>query len=234
MLSSSSSLTTVSTLRLVIGHRVVPIGTSHLWLIRVRTHYSSASVHLSLVGARSGIVAAFCLPIIQVKALGQVVQSLLRKGAFELAPLSSLGYYSRLFYIKKALVSWRPILNLSLLCARYTRIPGTFFGSWRLAKFSSSWLFAWVSPRLHWSSRWSWLRFGVFSTVLDSASALSARLANSGLLLRVDFLSLRTFLWLCNSLGIVVDWEKCLWPISSHFFFGVLLDSVSFRASPAR
>ena len=64
------------------------------------------------------------------------------------------------------------------------------------------------SPRLRWSSRGSWLRFGVFSTVLDSASALSARLANSGVFPRVDFLSLRTFLWLCNSLGIVVDWEK--------------------------
>ena len=68
-----------------------------------------------------------------------------------------------------------------------------FFGSWRSAKFSSSWLLAWVSPRLRWSSRGSWLRFGVFSTVLDSASALSARLANSGVLPRVDFLSLRMF-----------------------------------------
>ena len=104
MLSSSSSLTTVSTLRLVIGHRVVPIGTSHLWLLRVWNHLSSASVHLSLlVGARSGIVAAFCPHIIQVKALGQVVQSLLRKGAFELAPLSSLGYYSRLFLYQDGL-----------------------------------------------------------------------------------------------------------------------------------
>ena len=46
-----------------------------------------------------------------------------------------------------------------------------------------------------------------FSTVLDSASALSARLAHSGVLPRVYFLSLRTFLWLCNSLGIVVGWE---------------------------
>ena len=46
-----------------------------------------------------------------------------------------------------------------------------------------------------------------FSTVLDSASAFSARLAHSGVLPRVDFLSLRTFLWLCNSLGIVVNWE---------------------------
>ena len=103
MLSSSSSLTTVSTLRLVISHRVVPIGTSHLWLLRLWTHHSSASVHLSLVGARRGIVAAFCLHIIQVKALGQVVQSLLQKGAFELALLSSLGYYSRLFLYQEGL-----------------------------------------------------------------------------------------------------------------------------------
>ena len=73
--------------------------------------------------------------------------------------------------------------------------------------FPNSWLFAWVSPRLRRSSHGSWLRFGVFSTVLDSALALSARLANSGVLPRVDFFSLRTFLWLCNSLGIVIDWE---------------------------
>ena len=46
-----------------------------------------------------------------------------------------------------------------------------------------------------------------FSIVLNSASAFSARLARSGVLPRVDFLSLRTFLWLCNSLGIVIDWE---------------------------
>ena len=51
--------------------------------------------------------------------------------------------------------------------------------------FTNSRLFAWVSPRLRRSSRGSWLRFGVFSTVLDLASALSARLANSGVLPRV-------------------------------------------------
>ena len=46
-----------------------------------------------------------------------------------------------------------------------------------------------------------------FSTVLNSASAFSARLARSGVLPRVDFFSLRTFLWLCNSLEIVVNWQ---------------------------
>ena len=63
LLSSSSSLTTVSMLLLVIGHRVVPIGKSHLWLLRVQTHHSSAGIHLPLlVGARSGVVAVFLPP----------------------------------------------------------------------------------------------------------------------------------------------------------------------------
>ena len=58
---------------------------------------------------------AFCLHTIRDKALAQVVESLLQKGAFELAPLSSLGYYSHLFFVMKALGSWRPVINLSLL-----------------------------------------------------------------------------------------------------------------------
>ena len=81
---------------------MVPIGTSHLWWLRLRTHLSSASFHLSLlVGARGGIVEVFCLHIIWINALGQMVQSLLRKGAFDLAPLSSRGYYSHFVYIRK-------------------------------------------------------------------------------------------------------------------------------------
>ena len=100
-------------------------------------------------------------------------------------------------FFRKALGSWGPVLNLSLLCARYIilkevylhfrciRHPDSFFGSWRSAKFTNSRLFALVSPRLRRSSRGSCLRFGVFSTVLDSASALSARLANSDVLPRV-------------------------------------------------
>ena len=63
--------------------------------------------------------------------------------------------------------------------------PDSFFGSWRSAKFTDSWLFALVSPRLRRSPRGSWLRIGVFSTVLDSALALSARQANSDVLPRV-------------------------------------------------
>ena len=49
------------------------------------------------------------------KALAQVVESLLQKGAIELAPLPSLGYYSRLFIVMKASGSWLPVMDLSLL-----------------------------------------------------------------------------------------------------------------------
>ena len=95
---------------------MVPVGTTHLWMLRVWAHHSSTSVHLPLlVGAQRGVVAAFCRHNIRDKALAQVVESLLQKGAIELAPLSSLGYYSRLFFVMKALGSWRPVIYLSLL-----------------------------------------------------------------------------------------------------------------------
>ena len=47
-------------------------------------------------------------------ALNQELQNLLRKGAVEPAPQSP-GFYSRLFLVKKALGSWRPIIDLSTL-----------------------------------------------------------------------------------------------------------------------
>ena len=48
-------------------------------------------------------------------------------------------------------------------------------------------------------------------------------------------LALRTVLRLCNSLGIVVNWEKSqLVPTQMICYLGVLLDSINFRASPAQ
>ena len=47
-------------------------------------------------------------------------------------------------------------------------------------------------------------------------------------------LALDTVVQLCHSLGIVVNWEKSqLIPTQHLVYLGVLLDSVSFRASPA-
>ena len=134
---------------------MAPVGTTRLWMLCVRAHHSSASVHLPLlVGARSGVVAVFCLHTIRVKVLAQVVESLLQKGAFELALLSSLGYYSRLFFVMKALGSWRPVINLSLLNLIVLKIHhpeggvSASFGSWRSAMFTNSRLFALVSPQV--------------------------------------------------------------------------------------
>ena len=50
---------------------MVPVGTTHLWMLHVRAHHSSASVHLPLlVGARTGVVAAFLPPHHPGQSLG--------------------------------------------------------------------------------------------------------------------------------------------------------------------
>ena len=52
---------------------------------------------------------------IRGKALEGEVRSLLEKGAIELPPLLSRGYYSWLFVVLKASGSWRPVIDLWLL-----------------------------------------------------------------------------------------------------------------------
>ena len=200
---------------------MVPIGTSHLWLLLVWIHHSSASVFPSFSscwGAKRHR-GGFLPPHHPGKSLAPADAVSAPKGSLRAGSAFFAGLLQPFVLYQQGLgVVAANINSLAFvrkihhpvevyLLFRCIRIPDTFFGSWRLAKFSNSWLFAWVSPRLRRSSRGSWLRFGVFSTVLDSALALSARLAHSGVLPRVDFLSLRTFLWLCNSLGIVIVWE---------------------------
>ena len=47
--------------------------------------------------------------------------------------------------------------------------------------------------------------------------------------------ALDTVLWLCQDLGIVVNWEKSNLVPSQHLvYLGVILDSLSFRASPSQ
>ena len=48
-------------------------------------------------------------------ALGELTQALIAKSAVELAPLPSLGFYSRLFVVWKTSGSWRPVIDLSTL-----------------------------------------------------------------------------------------------------------------------
>ena len=48
-------------------------------------------------------------------ALGEATRALVAKSAVELAPLPSLGFYSRLFVVWKTSGSWRPVIDLSIL-----------------------------------------------------------------------------------------------------------------------
>ena len=48
-------------------------------------------------------------------ALEEVTLALVAKGAVELAPLPSPGFYSRLFVVWKTSGSWRPVIDLSHL-----------------------------------------------------------------------------------------------------------------------
>ena len=58
---------------------------------------------------------AYCPNSIRGKALEGEVQSLLAKGAIELAPLPSPGFYSRLFVVMKASGAWRPVIDLGVV-----------------------------------------------------------------------------------------------------------------------
>ena len=48
-------------------------------------------------------------------ALGEATRTLVANSAVELAPLPSLGFYSRLFVVWKTSGSWRPVIDLSIL-----------------------------------------------------------------------------------------------------------------------
>ena len=201
------------------------------------------------------------------------MESLLQKGAIELAPLPSLGYYSRLFVVMKASGSWRPVIDLSLLNLKVLKTPFKMdtIQSTLLSVRRRDWMVsidlkdAYLQVPIHPDSR-KYLRFMAFDKVyqfkvicfgLSTApqvftrvmAPVSAILHTLGIRLRryLDdwliqassreqvLLSLRTVLHLCNSLGIVVNWEKSqLVPTRRICYLGVLLDSVSFRASPAQ
>ena len=210
---------------------------------------------------------AYCPHTIRGKALSQEVESLLQKGAIELAPLPSLGYYSRLFVVMKASGSWRPVIDLSLLNLKVLKTPFKMetLQSVLLSARRGDWMVsidlkdAYLQVPMHPESR-KYLRFMAFGKVyqfkvlcfgLSTApqvftrvmAPVSAILHSLGIRLRryLDdwliqgpsreqvLLALRTVLRLCNSLGIVVNWEKSqLVPTQKMIYLGVLLDSCQF------
>ena len=60
---------------------------------------------------------------IKRKTLQEVTPSLVEKGAVELTPLLSPGFYSRLFMVWKTSGSWRPVIDLSLLNRSVSKTP---------------------------------------------------------------------------------------------------------------
>ena len=209
---------------------------------------------------------------IRGKALEGEVRSLLEKGAIELAPLPSPGYYSRLFVVMKASGSWRPVIDLSLLnmSVQKTSFRMETLQSVLLSVRAGDWMVsldlkdAYLQVQMHPESRkffkfvacgkvyqFKVLCFGLSTApqVFTRAMApVSAFLHLTGIRLRryLDdwliqassreqvLLALETVLQLCFSLGIVVNWEKSqLIPTQRMVYLGVLLDSLSFRASPA-
>ena len=56
-------------------------------------------------------------------ALAEVTLSLVEKGAVEITPLPSPGFYSRLFVVWKTSGSWRPVIDLSMLNHSLSKTP---------------------------------------------------------------------------------------------------------------
>ena len=205
-------------------------------------------------------------------ALEEVTLALVAKGAVELAPLPSPGFYSRLFVVWKTSGSWRPVIDLSHLnrFVDVSHFQMETIQSVLLSVRQGDWMAsidlkeAYLQVPIHPSSRhllrfvfrdWVYqfkaLCFGlstapqVFTRVMAPVSAI---LHSMGIRMRRyldDWLvqsssrdslvrDLQTVLSLCHELGIVVNPQKSnLVPSQIVQYLGVVIDSISFRASPS-
>ena len=206
-------------------------------------------------------------------ALEEVTLALVAKGAVELAPLPSPGFYSRLFVVWKTSGSWRPVIDLSHLnrFVDTSHFQMETIQSVLLSVRQGDWMAsidlkeAYLQVPIHPSSRhllrfvfrgkvyqFKALCFGlstapqVFTRVMAPVSAI---LHSMGIRMRRyldDWLvqsssrdslvrDLRTVLGLCHELGIVVNPQKSnLVPSQIVQYLGVVIDSISFRASPSQ
>ena len=206
-------------------------------------------------------------------ALEEVTLALVAKGAVELAPLPSPGFYSRLFVVWKTSGSWRPVIDLSHLnrFVDVSHFQMETIQSVLLSVRQGDWMAsidlkeAYLQVPIHPSSRhllrfvfrdrvyqFKALCFGlstapqVFTRVMAPVSAI---LHSMGIRMRRyldnwlvqsssrDSLvrDLQTVLSLCHELGIVVNPQKSnLVPSQIVQYLGVVIDSISFRASPSQ
>ena len=206
-------------------------------------------------------------------ALEEVTLALVAKGAVELAPLPSPGFYSRLFVVWKTSGSWRPVIDLSHLnrFVDTSHFQMETIQSVLLSVRQGDWMAsidlkeAYLQVPIHPSSRhllrfvfrskvyqFKALCFGlsaapqVFTRVMAPVSAI---LHSMGIRMRRyldDWLvqsssraslvrDLQSVLLLCHELGIVVNPQKSnLVPSQIVQYLGVMIDSISFRASPSQ
>ena len=206
-------------------------------------------------------------------ALEEVTLALVAKGAVELAPLPSPGFYSRLFVVWKTSGSWRPVIDLSHLnrFVATSHFQMETIQSVLLSVRQGDWMAsivlkeAYLQVPIHPSSRhllrfvfrskvyqFKALCFGlstapqVFTRVMAPVSAI---LHSMGIRMRRyldDWLvqsssraslvrDLQSVLLLCHELGIVVNPQKSnLVPSQIVQYLGVVIDSISFRASPSQ
>ena len=205
-------------------------------------------------------------------ALREVTQALIAKSVVELAPLSSLGFYSRLFVVWKTSGFWRPVIDLSTLnlYVDASHFQMETIQSVLLSVRQGDWMAsidlkeAYLQVPVHPDSRrflrfvaqgkvyqFTALCFGlstapqVFTRVMAPVSAI---LHSWGICMRRyldDWLvqsssrdsllrDLQVVLDLCRELGIVVNPAKsCLEPCQVFQYLGVVIDTLSFRASPS-
>ena len=190
-------------------------------------------------------------------ALEEVTLGLIAKGAVEIAPLTSPGFYSRLFVVWKTSGSWHPVIDLSHLNRFVDVSPFQMetIQSVLLSVRQRDWMAsidlkeAYLQVPVHPASchflrfmfrdtvyQFKALCFGlstapqVFTRVMAPVTAI---LHSMGIRMR-RYLDDWLVLQLCHELGIVVNPQKSnLVPSQVVQYLGVVIDSTSFRASPS-
>ena len=94
------------------------------WVVEVlREGYRLPFLSVPPLSSEPLPMPSYSLTSIKGKALEEVALSLVEKGAVELAPPPSPGYYSRLFVVWKTFGSWRLVINLSILNRSVSKTP---------------------------------------------------------------------------------------------------------------
>ena len=184
-------------------------------------------------------------------ALEEVTLGLIAKGAVELAPLPSPGFYNHLFVVWKTSGSWRPVVDLSHLNRFVDVSPFQMetIQSVLLSVCQRDWMAsivlkeAYLQVTVHPASR-HFLRF-IFRDTVYQFQALCFGLSTAPQIFTRVMAPVSAIL---HSMGICMRWCLDDWLVQSASresllkdlhpsqvvqYLGVIIDSTSFRASPS-